>query len=364
MAIYHFSSKIFTRSKGHSACAAAAYRSGEKIIDHNTGEIHDYRRKQQVDYSCIFAPKESPEWAIQRERLWNEVEAIEKRKDSQVAREYEMALPIELDSDDQKKLALEFAKVLAHIGMVVDLNIHHLGGDNPHVHLLCTTRSITYDGFGSKIRKFNSKSFLDGLRKLWADYSNVFLSNSGADARIDHRSYERQLNDQTPCAKESKEQMNTRLKLIEYKLPQIHKGKALHHMEKKGASNLNDFERFNEYQRRLLINDNYQDTSSKIEVEIKAYHDAGAKFMEREESERIKEQEKIDQDKSDLFNEMYEAQRDGVDMSQFSCRVNEIKERERAASQKQKPKDKQPSQEPSIKRKRAIDNDDDFSISF
>ena len=356
MAIYHLSSKIFTRSKGHSACAAAAYRSGEKIIDQNTGEIHDYRRKQQVDFSRILAPKYAPEWAVQRERLWNEVEAIEKRKDSQVAREYEMALPIELNSEDRIKLALAFASELILTGMVVDLNIHQLNSENPHVHMLCTTRKISYDGFYYKNRKWNSKPFLESIRKLWADLSNVFLEQLDIDSRVDHRSYERQLNDRIPCAKESHEQMNKRLNLIEYKLPQIHKGKALHHMEKKGVSNLNDFERFNEYQRRLLFNNEYQETLSEIEIEVKTDNDFVEKFSAWKKSEMLREQQEIAQDEADLLDDMYEAYRDGSDMSQFSSRFEE--------ETQQTEKDKPSSLEQQVDRKRSRNNDDDLSPFF
>lgn len=357
MAIYHLSSKIFTRSKGHSVCAAAAYRSGEKIIDQNTGEIHDYRRKQQVDYSRIIAPKNAPKWALQRERLWNEVEAIEKRKDSQVAREYEMALPIELKPEERVMVAIGFASGLAEkMGMVVDFNIHHLYGDNPHVHMLCTTRTITPEGFGKKNRTWNTKEFLELVRGSWAFIINGFLAKNNIDNFIDHRSYERQLAEGTACANESPEQTQKRLKSITNRLPQIHKGKALHHMEKKGASNLEQFERFNEYQRRLQFNNEYQEKLSEIEVEIKADNDFMAGFNAWEESERQRKQQQREQDEADLLDDMYEAYRDGSDMSQFSSRFEE--------ETQQTEKDKPSSLEQQVDRKRSRNNDDDFSPSF
>ena len=87
MAIYHYSATVIRRSEGRSATAAAAYRAGIRIEDKRTGEIHDYTRKQGVYGSEILAPEDTPDWVHDRAALWNEVERVEKRKDSQLARE-------------------------------------------------------------------------------------------------------------------------------------------------------------------------------------------------------------------------------------------------------------------------------------
>ena len=97
MAIFHLSVKTISRSAGRSATAAIAYRTGSRIVDERTGIIHDYTRKSGVEHSEIFLPQNSPDWASNRETLWNAVEQKENRRNSTVAREFELAFPAELD---------------------------------------------------------------------------------------------------------------------------------------------------------------------------------------------------------------------------------------------------------------------------
>ena len=104
MAIYHHKVKIISRSAGPSLIASAAYRAGEKIRDAKAEKTFDYRRRQGVLHSEIIAPINAPDWVYDRSMLWNTVEATENRKDSQMAREILVALPIELDSDKRIKL--------------------------------------------------------------------------------------------------------------------------------------------------------------------------------------------------------------------------------------------------------------------
>ena len=104
MAIYHMHATVISRASGGSAVAAAAYRSGEKLIDERTGEAHDYSRRSGVDGAEIIAPEGAPDWVRERARLWNSGEASEKRKDSQVAREVRVALPRELDPEQRREL--------------------------------------------------------------------------------------------------------------------------------------------------------------------------------------------------------------------------------------------------------------------
>ena len=112
MAIYHLSVKTISRSAGRSATAAAAYRAGVEIADERTGEVHDYRRKGGVDSAELVLPVGAPEWAVDRAALWNAAEQAEKRKNSTVAREFEIALPAELSPDERQRLALDFAREL------------------------------------------------------------------------------------------------------------------------------------------------------------------------------------------------------------------------------------------------------------
>lgn len=188
MAIFHLSAKIIARSAGRSATASAAYRAGEKIIDERTGLVFDYTKKKEVAYRKIFAPSGSPSWVKERGRLWNEAEKVEARKDAQVAREIEVALPVELSRQQQIVLLELFVKSeFVDQGMVADVCIHEKPG-NPHAHILLTTRSINASGFGQKNRDWNAKEHLNNWREQWALRVNRRLAVSGSRKTIDHRS--------------------------------------------------------------------------------------------------------------------------------------------------------------------------------
>lgn len=207
VAIFHLSVKPISRSAGRSATAAAAYRSGEKITDERTGEIHDYTRKGGVESADIVLPDGAPEWATDRAKLWNAAELAEKRKDACVAREYEVALPSELSPAERRNLALDFAKDMANReGCAVDVAIHAPGreGDNRnhHAHILRTTRKVEADGLGAKLDTEQAgrkrKDDLEQVRERWADLSNKALERAGHSIRIDHRSLKEQGIDREP----------------------------------------------------------------------------------------------------------------------------------------------------------------------
>jgi hypothetical protein len=125
MAIYHLSVKPVSRSKGQSATASAAYRSATRIKDERTGEVWDFRRKRGVVHRELVLPAEAPRWAHNRERLWNAAEAAETRKNSTVAREFEVALPTELRPNDRRRLAMHYARAIAERHRcAVDVAIH------------------------------------------------------------------------------------------------------------------------------------------------------------------------------------------------------------------------------------------------
>jgi hypothetical protein len=200
MAIYHLCAKVIARSSGRSATAAAAYRAGEKIHDNRTGQTYDYTRKKEVSYRRIFAPPNAPQWMKDREQLWNAVEQSETRKDAQVAREIEVALPIELSPSQHIILLERFVHTqITSKGMIADVVIHNKKG-NPHAHILLTTReiNITSDGFGKKNRDWNSKDQLEEWREQWAKHCNRRLSIASSKSRIDHRSLQDQGLDQIP----------------------------------------------------------------------------------------------------------------------------------------------------------------------
>ena len=189
MAIYHLSAKTISRGKGQSAIASAAYRSEQKLFDSRSGKTFDYSRKNVCTHSEIIAPKNAPEWVYDREALWNMVESVEKRKDSQLAREIDIALPIELSHQEQIDLVREFVRSsFVSAGMVADVNVHQKDV-NPHAHIMLTTRSIDENGFGLKNIAWNKKPVLMEWRKDWADKANHYLAKADHDIRIDHRSY-------------------------------------------------------------------------------------------------------------------------------------------------------------------------------
>ena len=208
MAIFHLSVKTISRSAGRSSTAAAAYRAGVEITDERTGEIHDYRRKAGVESAELFLPDGAPEWATDRAKLWNTAEQSEKRKNSTVAREFEVALPSELSADQRRKLAHDFARELVkRHGFAVDVAIHAPGkeGDtrNHHAHILCTTRKLTAEGFTEKTRELDDRATgaqeVTHWREQWAGLTNAALERAGHAVRVDHRSLEMQGIDREPA---------------------------------------------------------------------------------------------------------------------------------------------------------------------
>jgi ATP-dependent exoDNAse (exonuclease V) alpha subunit len=193
MAIYRLSAAVLKRSAGRSATASAAYRAAERIADERTGLSFDYRRRRGVLHAEIIAPAGTPEWMNNRAQLWNAVEAAEKRKDAQLAREIVLALPFELTDAQRVGLVREFARAeFVGEGMIADIAIHapdRKGDDrNHHAHLLLTMRELAGDGFGKKVRDWNDTDRLEAWRAHWADTVNRHLERAGHASRVDHRS--------------------------------------------------------------------------------------------------------------------------------------------------------------------------------
>ena len=176
MASYHLCCKIISRGQGRSSPAAAAYRAAERIYDRRTGLEHDYERKRGVVRSEVLLPRDAPGLYRDRGELWNAVEAAERRRDSQLAREYELALPRELDHDEQWELARGWAeRELVSRGMCADVCMHDRDDGNPHAFVMCTTRECGPDGFGLKNREWSCKALLLDLRKTWERDQNKAL---------------------------------------------------------------------------------------------------------------------------------------------------------------------------------------------
>lgn len=232
MAIYHCTCKIISRGQGRSAVGAAAYRSGEKLYNEYDGIEHDYTKKGGVVYSEIMLCENAPKEYQDRQTLWNAVEQIEKSSKAQLAREYEVALPVELSREEQIKLVRDFAKEnFVDNGMCVDFSIHDKEDGNPHAHIMLTTRPIEQDNsWGVKQKKeyildkngqkqydkkkqtykcktvkttnWDSKEFLQRSRESWAEKINQELEKKSLPQRIDHRSLKEQGVDRVPTIHE------------------------------------------------------------------------------------------------------------------------------------------------------------------
>lgn len=209
MAIYHCSVKLVKRSAGRSATAAAAYRSGDRIVDQRTREIHDYTRRSGVESTELVFP-DHVTTRPDREKLWNTAETSETRKNAQVAREVEIALPDELTADQRRELAVDFARQIAgRYNVAADVCIHKPGreGDqrNHHAHILLTTRKIEPDGkLGEKTRILDDRKTgpaeIQKIRETWAQVCNASLEKYGHAERIDHRSL-REQGEERPATK-------------------------------------------------------------------------------------------------------------------------------------------------------------------
>lgn len=194
MAIFRCQFNIVQRSSGRSVVAAAAYRAGERLLDRKAGVMHDYRHKRDVVHREILAPQGAPDWIQDREELWNQVEALEKRKDAQLARECQVAFPRGLSLEQERDLVRGFVqREFVSRGMIADICIHHGrasdGQNQPHAHILLTLRQAAIDGLSKrKDRSWNKTELIEEWRSSWADHANQALKRIGSDDRLDHRS--------------------------------------------------------------------------------------------------------------------------------------------------------------------------------
>lgn len=218
MAIYHFSMQVISRGKGQSAVASAAYRSGEKLYSERYDKENFYQHRQVMPNTMILKPTHAPDWCVDRERLWNEVEKIEKAKNAQLAREFTVALPIELSDQQQKELLKHFVQeVFVDEGMVADIAIHRDDAKNPHAHVMLTMRPFLEDGsWGAKSKKeyildedgeslytasgskksrkidmndWNKREKIQEWRQAWALYANQHLALAGVAVEITEKSH-------------------------------------------------------------------------------------------------------------------------------------------------------------------------------
>lgn len=283
MAIYHFSGQVISRSKQgkiRSAISCAAYRSGEKLFDerYNSEKIY-YRKVKPV--STILLPRNAPAWAGNREKLWNAVERKEKQYNAQLAREFNIALPIELTEKEQEKLAFDFCqKAFVDRGMVADISIHRDDKNNPHFHVMLTMRPFNEKGeFAEKSRKeyvlnekgerillpsgnyktrkisitgWDNKDLLKSWRKEWEIAANNSLKNNGINQRISCES---------------------NINLGSKKIATIHEGYAARELQKRGieTDKIKRNNNIKEYNDIVVEIDKYKKQKVEIEKRNKFY---------------------------------------------------------------------------------------------
>lgn len=204
MAIYHMEAKVINRGAGRSAVAAAAYMSCTKIYNDYDGVTHDYTPKGGLVWKSVFLPEFAPaEWQ-DRAVLWNAVEETEKTKDSRLAREFVVALPLELDRERWQALLRDFIQdCFVAEGMCADVAVHDPDGHNPHAHIMLTVRPLNRDGTwqqktekeylcirGGEEKGFTASEFLTAQKDGWekqyrylVSKKKVYLSQSEGEEK-------------------------------------------------------------------------------------------------------------------------------------------------------------------------------------
>ena len=210
MALYRLEMQNVSRANSVSSVAKAAYRHRSVMIDERTGEMHGEKSANRDDlvYAEILAPKGTPDFLTKSSNeLWNFVEKTEKRKDARTAKEFKITLPCELTNEQNIKLLKEYlTKNFVSKGIICDFVIHNdKDNKNPHAHVMITTREITPQGFGKKVRSWDEEKTLHDWRKQWAKVQNQYLKNAGLKSRVSHRTLEEQKNIMIDLAKKAED---------------------------------------------------------------------------------------------------------------------------------------------------------------
>ncbi len=204
MAIYHLEAKVVSRGAGRSAVAASAYLSCSRLYNDYDGIQHDYTKKQGLVWQQVFLPEYAPQEWQDREKLWNAVEEVETAKDSRLAREFVVALPIELSREQQIELLQDFIREqFVADGMCADAAIHDTDGHNPHAHILLTVRPLDEQGHwqyktekeylctrNGEERGFTAAEYLKAQKEGWEKQypykvgkKKVYMAPSAAEAQ-------------------------------------------------------------------------------------------------------------------------------------------------------------------------------------
>ncbi len=192
MALMHMQFKILKRSEGKSAVYLTAYNNRLRAKDDRTGDLYNYQKKDDLYYSEVMLPNNAPDNFRDPVTLWNHVEKIEKRKDSQVARYAIIALQQELTLEQNKELLKRYIKKnFTDKGMIADIAIHD-DKNNPHAHIMLSLREVNAQGFGNKVRKWNNPALVEIWRKKWSYEVNKTFKELNIKKGISHLSTLRQ----------------------------------------------------------------------------------------------------------------------------------------------------------------------------
>lgn len=346
MAIYHLHNKIISRADGRSSVGAAAYRAGERLLNERDGRTHDYTRKGNVEHTEILAPEYAPEWAKNRETLWNEVERTEKNINAQLCRELEVALPAELTLEQQKELLREFSKEFVEQGAIVDVAIHNPPG-NPHAHLLMTMRALdkegqwmarqkkeyildkngqkqydpvkkTYKCKTIKTRDWDDPETLKRWRETWEQKTNLALEKAGHEVRIDRRSLKDQGVDREPQIHEGRARVIQKKEAKRGKTVELERSKLNREIKERNEK----FKKFDRQQQRYTRNvERILKKAEKIKDLTEVRTEAGADKVQAKNEQRrldlktvdnicVREADKLRAEIAKLDKEIAELRRD------------------------------------------------------
>ena len=299
MAIFHMSFSNISAGKGRSAIASAAYRSGEKLFDDQEGRHYFYARSVMPE-SFILTPKNAPAWASDREKLWNEVERKDRRANSRYAKEFNVALPVELSEDEQKELLTKYVQEnFVDQGMVADVAIHRDHQDNPHAHVMLTNRPFNPDGtWGIKSKKqyildengnkmytgtskypksrkilmvdWDKKEKIIEWRHNWAVSVNQVLEQKNIPDRISEKSFENQGIDEVPTQHEGINSKRSKRKEFNQQVKKYRKIKANYKNNQEKAINrghLDSLSKHFSFNEKRLVNELSHELKTYISLE-------------------------------------------------------------------------------------------------
>jgi len=329
MAIFHMQVKVCSRSKGNSVVALAAYNARERIEEEKTGLLYNYSKKDDLVHSAIVLPENAPERFKNRSTLWNELDKKETRKDAQLSRYFIIALPNELNDEQNKNLVESWInQQLTRRGVIADYAIHN-DKNNKHVHINTTMRELTESGFGNKNRNLNNKNLVEIWRRSWALTANKHLKMNNVKSSISHLSFIKQKEQAIERAKkfienneiEKAEKAVNFAKYIHNKKPKKRKSRQKYLREKESNKSFklkNELPAINKAKPNLFntLKNNFESVYNKIYNKIN--------------------KKKIDKEKRDLLNKRREEIEDRQQKERMIIQHQRKEEEKRIREEKEK----------------------------